>query len=83
MSHPAKQTATLTFSDLCVESSTVGIGGGGRRRQRPLLSSTAQSVLKNVPNIAHSHAQPTSPSPFLVWERSVLIEAENWLIDRQ
>lgn len=41
------QTATLTFSDLYVESSTVGLrGGGASEGKRPRLSRAAWSVLK-------------------------------------
>lgn len=60
-----KQTAPLTFSDLCVESGTVGIGVGGWRGRRPPLSGTGRSVLKTYRRL---HRVPLSPplsqSPF-------------------
>lgn len=70
----------LTFSDLCVESSTVWIevGGWGRRRQETTNCRAQLGLYLNKSlKIAHAPARPTGPSP---WEHLVWTKAPNWLI---
>ena len=53
------------LATFCVESGTVGIGGGAAVKAKETSAvEHSQVCVKNLPKIAHSHAQPTSPSPF-------------------
>lgn len=72
LSHSVKkQTAAMTFSDLCVESSTVETGRRRRRGwgmffffflQRSMLVEFRR--MKKLTKIAHSHARPTQTVSF-------------------
>lgn len=52
--HRVIQTAALTFSDLCVESSTVGISGGGREETTAVERAQPRSVLKKLNRRLHT-----------------------------
>lgn len=71
LSHPAKsrlqRRPLVTF---VLKAALLESGVGGSEGKRPRLSSTAVVCIKNVPKIAHSHAQPTGLSPFCLPENT-------------
>lgn len=70
------QTATLTFSDLYVESSTVGLrGGGSQRRQETTAVKSSLVCIKNLTEDCTQSRSANQPVSFLpVWKPFVRLK---------